>query len=419
MEKRELDKEFRDPDNPFRIVFVCAMWLTGFDVKPLSVMYFDKPMKAHSLMQAIARANRVAEGKSNGLIVDYIGVVKALRQALADYTRDPSGAPGASPVLDKEKLVERVEELLSTIGAFLEDRGFEIESLLVAEGFDRLSMVRKGADAVSAGDETKKRFGIMARELFKLFKFIERNDVSQDDWARRDAIDAIYKEITKRRDVADTGDVMVELQSIIDEHVSVNEVDKSDPARFDISGIDFDLLHREFEKRQEKNLLLGEMRSVIERRLEAALRRNPARADFFKQYESIIDQYNKEQDRATIEATFEALMKLSQDLDDEQRRYVREGFTSEEQLAVFDMVYKDSLSKDEIKQVKTMCVELVEVVQERLAKMSRWKEKPETRADVDTLIRDELYRMLPASYPDESIPDYREQIFEYFYSRAA
>jgi type I restriction enzyme R subunit len=419
MEKRELDKEFRDPENPFRIVFVCAMWLTGFDVKPLSVMYFDKPMKAHALMQAIARANRVAEGKSNGLIVDYIGVVKALRRALADYTRDPSGAPGTSPVLDKEKLFERVEELLSTIGAFLEDHGFELESLLVAEGFDRLSMVRKGADAVSAGDETKKRFGIMARELFKLFKFIERNDVSPDDWARRDAIDAIYKEITKRRDVADTGDVMVELQSIIDEHVSVNEVDKSDPARFDISGIDFDLLHREFEKRQEKNLLLGEMRAVIERRLEAALRQNPTRADFYQRYESIIDKYNKEQDRATIEATFEALMKLSHDLDDEQRRYVREGFTSEEQLAVFDMVYKDSLSKDEIKQLKAMCVELVEVVQGRLAKMSRWKEKPETRADVDTLIRDELYRMLPASYPDESIPDYRERIFEYFYSRAA
>ena len=79
MEERNLDDEFKDADNPFRIVFVCAMWLTGFDVKPLSVMYFDKPMKAHGLMQAIARANRVAKGKSNGLIVDYVGVVKALR----------------------------------------------------------------------------------------------------------------------------------------------------------------------------------------------------------------------------------------------------------------------------------------------------------------------------------------------------
>ena len=73
MEKRELDKEFKDPLNPFRVVFVCAMWLTGFDVKCLSCLYLDKPLKAHTLMQTIARANRVNEGKSNGLIIDYIG----------------------------------------------------------------------------------------------------------------------------------------------------------------------------------------------------------------------------------------------------------------------------------------------------------------------------------------------------------
>lgn len=84
MEKRELDKEFKDKNNPFRVVFVCAMWLTGFDVKCLSCLYLDKPLKAHTLMQTIARANRVAEGKSNGLIVDYIGIVKALQKALAE-----------------------------------------------------------------------------------------------------------------------------------------------------------------------------------------------------------------------------------------------------------------------------------------------------------------------------------------------
>lgn len=79
MEKRELDKEFKNTENPLRVVFVCAMWLTGFDVKSLSCLYIDKPMKAHTLMQTIARANRVADGKDNGLIIDYIGIVKALR----------------------------------------------------------------------------------------------------------------------------------------------------------------------------------------------------------------------------------------------------------------------------------------------------------------------------------------------------
>lgn len=420
MVKRELDHEFRDPENPFRVVFVCAMWLTGFDVKPLAAMYFDKPMKAHTLMQAIARANRVAEGKSNGLIVDYIGVVKALRQALADYTRDTGDKGGGDdPVFNKDELIARIFELLTGIVAFLGDNGFDLDDLITAEGFERLVKIKDGANAVSVSDEMKKRFGIMARELFTLFKFIEFDDVGKEAWVKRDAIYAVYKEVTKRRDVADTGDIMVQLQQIIDEHVSVERADDKGSSRFDISKIDFNLLHREFEKTKQKNLLIGDLRTVIERRLEVALRDNPTRADFFERYEKIIDEYNREQDRAAIEALFEKLMKLSDDLSDEQQRYVREGFTDEKQLAVFDMLYKDNLTKDEIKQVKELARELVNKIQERLAQMVRWTEKPETRAEVDTIIRDELFRLLPASYPDESIADYRSEIFEYFYSRAA
>lgn len=419
MKDRDLDKEFRDPDNPFRVVFVCAMWLTGFDVKPLGVMYFDKPMKAHSLMQAIARANRVSEGKSNGLIVDYIGVVKALRKALSDYTRDPGEMGGTDPVMDKDELIGRIKALLKDIEAFLGERGFELSQLLEAEGFDRIAKVKEGADAVAGNDEARKRYGIMARELFRMFKFIERGDLGCDEWSRRDAVDAIYKQLNKRRDVADTTDVMVSLQKIIDEHITVREADDKGDGRFDISKIDFDLLHNEFSKVKQKNLLLGDLRGVIEARLIKALRMNPMRSDFYERYQRIIESYNKEQDRATIEATFEKLMKLSQDLDDEQKRYVREGFTDERQLAVFDMLYKDSLTKDEIAQVKELARELVSQIQERLAKMTHWTEKPETRAEVDTLIRNELYRQLPMSYPEESIAKYRLEIYEYFYSRAA
>ncbi|MBO7410533.1 MAG: type I restriction endonuclease subunit R [Ottowia sp.] len=419
MATRKLDKEFRDADNPFRIVFVCAMWLTGFDVKPLAVMYFDKPMKAHSLMQAIARANRVSEGKSNGLIVDYIGVVKALRRALADYTRDPGEGRGNEPMLDKGKLIARIGELLNSIEAFLSDCGFSLGALIAAANFDRLARVKDGADAVSVNDETRKRFGIMARELFKLFKFCERGDIDATAWARRDAIDAIYKLLTKRRDTADTSDIMVQLQQIIDEHIDVCASDDKSGRRFDISRINFDLLRREFEQVRQKNLLVGDLRKAIEKRLEKALRDNPARADFYKRYQQIIDEYNKEQDRASIEATFEKLMKFSEDLDDEQKRYVREGFTNERQLAVFDMLNKDSLTKDEIAQVKKLARELVDKIQERLAQMTKWREKPETRAEVVTLIRDELYRLPPANYPDEAIAGYRAEIYEYFYARAA
>jgi type I restriction enzyme R subunit len=164
---------------------------------------------------------------------------------------------------------------------------------------------------------------------------------------------------------------------------------------------------------------MDDLRDTIEHRLELALRANPRRADYYERYQRIIDEYNREQDRATIEATFEALMKLSEDLSDEEQRFVREGFTNERQLAVFDMLYKDDLTKGEIEQIKRLSRELVDKIQERLAQMVRWTEKPETRSDVKTLIRDELYQLLPMSYPDESIAAYRDEIYEYFYSRAA
>ena len=129
MEKRELDKEFKDADNPLRVVFVCAMWLTGFDVKCLSCLYLDKPLKAHTLMQTIARANRVAEGKSNGLIVDYIGIVKALRKALADYTANVSGQGGADPTIDKEKLIAHILQVISEAKGYLQQHGFDLQVL--------------------------------------------------------------------------------------------------------------------------------------------------------------------------------------------------------------------------------------------------------------------------------------------------
>ena len=421
MNTQELDKEFKDPENPFRVVFVCAMWLTGFDVKPLSAMYFDKPMKAHTLMQAIARANRVSEGKSNGLIVDYIGVVKALRKALADYTRETGDCgEGDDPVYDKDELLERILILLGEIISFLDGVGFDLNSLITAEGFDRLAKVREGANAASVSDESKKRFCIMARELFKLMKFIDKGDLDEGSWDKRNAIDAIFKEITKRRDVADTTDIMVQIQEIIDEHITVQEANGDKKvSTFDISKIDFDLLHREFDKTKNKNLLVNDLRSVIESRLEAALRDNPIRADFFIHYEELIEAYNKEQDRAAIEALFNELIKLSEDLDEEQKRYIREGFTNEKQLAVFDMLYQETLTKEEIKQVKELSRELVNHIQERLESMVRWTEKPETQSEVKVIIKNELYRQLPESYTTESIEKYRGEIFEYFFTRVA
>ena len=419
MEERRLDDEFKDANNPLRVVFVCAMWLTGFDVKSLSAMYFDKPLKAHALMQAIARANRVSKGKSNGLIVDYVGIVKALRRALADYTEMPGADGSCDPVVDKDELLAKISQLTDEMVGFLASLGYELETLLVAEGFDRIAEVKNAADAVAASDEAKKRFGVMCRELLTLYKYVGRGDVAGELLAKRDALRAILNQLEARRDHADTTDLMVELQRIVSEHVVVKKSEEGSKGatRFDISGIDFDRLSQEFAGAKHKHLILDDLRGVIEQRLAVALRDNPLRIDFYKRYEDIIEGYNSEQDKAMIEKTFNDLMRLSHDLDEKQREWVREGFENQQQMTVFEMLFKETLTPAEIRQVKAVAVEMVSAIERSLAGMVSWTQKAETRDRVRLIVRDEVYKLPEESYPDSALPGCIEQIFDYFYTR--
>lgn len=417
MEERHLDDEFKDIQNPLRIVFVCAMWLTGFDVKPLAAMYFDKPMKAHGLMQAIARANRVNTGKSNGLIVDYIGVVKALRKALADYTNNPHGKEGEDPVIDKHELTVRISALTREIEFFLEDQGYDLEALFVAKGFDRVNQIKNAADAVSVTDESKKHFGIMVRELFKMHKFVTSKELEPRLVSSYDAIRAIYSQINKRVEHADTTDLMVELQHIIDDHIDIKSIsgEQKNEAKFDISEIDFSKLSQEFAKTKHPHLLLDDLRDVIEERLVAAFKENPLRIDFFERYERIIEEYNLEQDKATIEKTFNDLIRLSKELDERQREWIKEGFDNQQQMTVFEMLFKEELTNSEIKEVKSIAVELEEAVQARLSEMVKWTEKPETREAIRILIRDKVWMLPDRLYLEKDLSEKTDEIFNYFY----
>ena len=225
MVKRELDKEFKDSENPLRVVFVCAMWLTGFDVKCLSCLYLDKPLKAHTLMQAIARANRVAEGKSNGLIIDYIGIVKALRKALADYTANVGGSGGSDPTVDKDELIARILDIIEKAKSFLAENDFDLGTLIEAYDFEKLSYLQQAANAVCGSVEDKKTFTTYASELIRLMKYTDRDDVTGYARKQIEAIAAIYGELQKKRRHVDTTDLMVEINSIISSYVEI----QSDP----------------------------------------------------------------------------------------------------------------------------------------------------------------------------------------------
>ena len=421
MEKEELDKKFKDDDSRLRIVFVCAMWLTGFDVKTLSCLYIDKPMKAHTLMQTIARANRVAEGKTNGLVIDYIGIVKALRQALADYTANPEGhESGNDPTVDKKELIKHVMEAIVAATTFLKEHDFELERLIRAEDFLKLSYLKEAANAMCETAEIRKSYCTYASTLLKLWKYLDREDITTEMRLQKDAIEAIFKELQKKRKHADITDVSVAINEIVNEHietVATIAADDGPSRRFDISGINFELLRREFAKSREKNLILKDLQDVLQERLAQMMAANPARINFYEKYQQIIHDYNKEQDRVSIERTFEELMKLSNQLSEEERRYVREGFENDEQLSMFDVLMKDDLTKEDIKKLKKVAVELLEKIKQQLATMDHPFDKQETKASLIITIRDLLWAELPQSYSDESINYYRDKVYNYVSQR--
>ena len=416
MEKEELDKQFKDADSKLRVVFVCAMWLTGFDVKTLSCLYIDKPMKAHTLMQTIARANRVAEGKTNGLIIDYIGIVKALRQALADYTANPEGHDGNDPTVDKEKLIEEVLKTIASTTSFLKEHDFELNILIRAESFMKLHYLVQAANAMCETAEIRKTFCTYTTTLLKLWKYLDREDITQEMKQQKDAIEAIFKELQKKRQHADITDLSVAINRIVNDHLDIQPtmVAEDGPSRrFDISAINFELLRREFAKSREKNLILKDIQELLQERIAQMLAKNPSRINFYEKYQQIIHDYNQEQNRATIEKTFEELMKLSNELTEEEKRFVREGFDNNEQLSMYDVLMKDDLSKDDIKKLKTVAKELLEKIKALLATMDHPFDKQETKAAIIITIRDILWQELPESYSEESITQYRDAVYNY------
>ena len=420
MENRELDKEFKDSGNPLRVVFVCAMWLTGFDVKCLSCLYLDKPLKAHTLMQTIARANRVAEGKSNGLIIDYIGIVKALRKALADYTANAGGLGGADPTVDKEKLIARISDTVAKTETFLSERKIDLGLLIAAEGFAKLSYLQDAANAVCGSIEDKKSFSTYASELKRLMKYTDRDDVTGHMRRQCEAIAAIYGMLQKKRKHTDTTGLMVEINAIINDYVEIEPQQPNAitaPPRFDISAIDFDLLRREFAKTRRKNLLMRDLDETIRRQLDKMVFANPKRIDYYERYREIIQSYNGEQDRATIEKTFLDLMDLADRMSREEQRYAREGFASDEELSLYDMLFRDDLSKNDIKKLKTAASDLLRKIKTKISELDHWTDKQETRAVVDTLIRDVLWETLPECYNNDDITEYREKVYEYVFTR--
>ncbi|MBP2132157.1 type I restriction enzyme R subunit [Methanomicrobium sp. W14] len=424
MQRLALDDAFKEEKHPFRIAIVCAMWLTGFDVPCLSTLYLDKPLKAHTLMQAIARANRVNEGKNNGMIVDYCGILRNLRSALATFAgRGDDGHGGedgeVDPAKPEEDLIASLAESINLVRAFLKENGASLDKISSKSGFERNAAILTAKEAANGNDRTRKKFEVMCREVFRKFKAcinVEGINGYRPDY---EAVNIIYKSLQHDRDKADISGIIRELHKIVDASIDTQpENIGEDRVIYDISRIDFDRLRQEFKKCPAKRTTVQNLSYAIEQRLRRLLEQNPLRTDFQRHYEEIVAEYNREKDQVIIEKTFEALLVLVDEMEEEETRAAKEGL-DEETLAIFDLLKKSDLSPAEIKKIKTVAADLLKTLKKGKLRVDHWQEKEATRDAVRLTIHDFLWNEktgLPVDYYTEGDVEARtDEIYRHIY----
>ena len=422
MQRMAVDDAFKEQEHPFRIAVVCAMWLTGFDVPSLATLYLDKPLKAHTLMQAIARANRVSEGKNNGLIVDYCGGLKHLRRALATFAgTEPGGGSGElDPARPDEELLEDLAEAIALVRSFLDAGGAPLKEIIGKEGFARNAAIVACKEVANENDETRKRFEVLCREVFKKFRACINVTGVNAHRPDRDAIDVVYRSLQQDREQAYITDIIRKLHAVVDAAIDVraDRTSDDDSIPYDISAIDFDRLKQEFRRTREKRTTVQALKHTVEQRLQRLLARNPLRTDFQQHYEQIVAEYNREKDRVTIERTFEELLKFVQRLEEEEGRALREGL-DEESLVIFDLLKKPDLGRPDIERIKQVAKDLLRTLKAEKLRVDQWREKDATQSAVKVAIHDFLYSDdtgLPAgTYSDDDVTATSEAVFAHVY----
>ncbi len=392
----DVESAFKNPQHPFRVAIVCAMWLTGFDVECLSTLYIDKPMRAHTLMQAIARANRRYPGKDFGLIVDYNGMLKSLREALAQYALGEGGGE-AEIVAPIEERVAALADAIAVTEAHLCSLGYDPSGLVGSKGFVRIQGLKDAVEAVYANDESKRRYEILARVVCSRFKALLVEPSALVYAERHDNIEAIYKKLSERRDTADVSALLQVLHRIVNQAIATQGTgtDQADGLTVDLSQIDMEKLRDEFGKKvKRKATVIEDVRQIVEEKLAQMLAQNPMRMNYEKKYQEVIAAYNQDKDRVTVEDTFAQLLDLANGLNAEQQRSVEEGL-SEDQLALFDLVTRSDLSKTDRERIKQASRDLLTGVLRVIAPLNRWTEKEQTQAEVETFILDQVYQELP------------------------
>jgi type I restriction enzyme R subunit len=424
----DLEYNFKDPEHPLQLVFVCAMWLTGFDAPTVSTLYLDKPQKDHTLMQTIARANRVCSHAINGVekksgeVIDYYGVFRRLQKAIKDYGEGTDGSDDP-PVKDKEKLFRLLDEAIEQGLVFCAPKGIHIQKALESEDvFEKVGMFSEWADKLLYKDEWRKHFAVLENTISSLFEACKPEIIGEpvvrtvavfqylrgviDSVIERQDIDSALNKISDLLDES-----LVVAGDSVNESATVFKIEQKGKS-WDLSKVDFDKLREEFKKATYKNIEIADLRAFIEQKLAGMLEKNRTRRDFAERLQGIIDQYNA--GSSSVDADFEALMKFAESLREEEERHIRKGLT-EDELEIYDLLCKEKMSQNEEQTVRLAAKQLLKRLTEESPKLlvQDWFKNSQTRLQVREQLAAVLDKYLPSESYDKALFNEKcEKLFE-------
>ena len=431
---RDIEDDFKDPEHPLQLVFVCAMWLTGFDAPTTSTLYLDKPMKGHTLMQTIARANRVTSfkirnddgklvEKTNGEIIDYYNVFRNLKSALKDYGQGTGAEDGTDPVQDKSVLIKLLDEAIEETLQFCLSYNIDLTKILEAEEtFKKNALFENYADIMLSKDLIRKSFNVYFNVVSGLYEAAKPTVLSHPR-PIVSVMQFLYTFIANKIDPEDLTEQMAQVSSLLDRSVvvdsstsasvsePVNEYKITKSSRWNLATVDFEKLKEEFKETKHKHIAIADMKKLIEKKIKQMLKTNEGRVSFAERYRNIIDRYNA--GATHTEEFFEELQRFAQDLKEEEQRHIREGLT-EDELEIFDLLAKDKLTKKEEQAVKLAAKDLITSLLNASPKVlvQDWWRDAHTKAKVRSVIEEVLDEDLPESYDKESFDHKVSQVFD-------
>lgn len=425
----DIEYNFKDANHPLQLVFVCAMWLTGFDAPTVSTLYLDKPMKDHTLMQTIARANRVTSyqingiAKQNGEIVDYYNVFRNMKKALKDYAQGEDGLDNA-PIQEKVELFNLLDNAIAQATEFCQQHNINLDAIaLENDTFKNINKFNEYADILLSRDDWRKAFNVYQNTISSLYEACKPEILSQPPRQKVFVIQYLRGVIDSIIQQADFAEVSQKIAELLDESVVVDNseqfIDRDRSLEYqivqtsktwDLSKIDFEKLREDFGKTNYKHINIADLKAFIDRKLQQMLAQNSNRINFAQKLQQIVDRYNS--GASSTENYFDELIKFTEEIQQEDERYIREGLT-EDELELFDTLKKDKLTKEEQQKVKLAAKSLLHRLREEQPKVlvQDWWKDSQTQKAVENAVEEVLDKNLPASYDRQSFKETCDRAF--------